>query len=161
MNRSNRRYMLRGTPSLVLGCVLGVIAGAVIGGVVYEEVFDVLHGKPPFFDDLNYPGGGLGGAIYARVFWNLFLTPCLLPGALLVGLPTLKAIEKWRPGWLGPKLIYALGFAGGGGAVWLTVSLISFAVTGLVNLSIGPFVLGAALGLPAAAVLRLVALRKT
>jgi hypothetical protein len=113
------------------------------------------------FDDLP-------GKIWSVLFWSLFATPDALVGMALVAWPVLAAIQKWRPAWLGPKLIYALGVLAGSVVVGIRELPVIMAPRDSIDvphpslwmalaLTIAA---GAIAGLPAFAIFRLIALRR-
>jgi hypothetical protein len=154
------RYRLRSTPVVVLGGLASAYAGAC---AVTAASWALQTNR--FVYDLN---GGPPGAIWGVVFWSLFLTPYVLCGMVLVGWPVLAAIRKWRPAWLGPKLIYALGVLAGSVGVGIhdLPAIMAFKDGGDVpQLSLWmalafTVAAGAALGLPAVVIFRLIALRR-
>jgi hypothetical protein len=166
---SRHRYVLRPIPFVLIGCLAGAIAGAEIGGGAMLVAGMVEQRN---LDPYPNTAEGLGGALWSVVFWSIFLLPAPLADMVIVGWPALFAVLKWRREWLSPMLIYVLGaLAGGVGEVIkaaphllfpspLIASLGPITPQMMLTACLSAFLMGAAYGLPAAVVFRLIALRR-
>ena len=157
------RYALRSGPVVALACFAGALAGAQIGGGALMIGGGLLSGRP-LLEEFD---GNVGEFICSLLFWDMFQLPGPLFGLLIVTWPVLATIQAKRPDRLHPWLVYALCLGGmviGGSLLQIPAFLVFGAPemhpTDFLTVLLGSSVLSAALGLPAALVFRLIALKK-
>jgi hypothetical protein len=157
------RYTLRSGPVVALACLAGALAGAQLGGGALMLGGALARGQPL---DQQYTGG-VPELIYALVFWDMFQLPGPLFGLMVVAWPILTTIQAKRPDRVHPWLAYALCLGGMviGGWLPLIPALLAGGAPQIPPASVPASLLSsaglsAALGLPAALVFRMIALKK-
>jgi hypothetical protein len=58
---------------------------------------------------VGYQPNSVGGWLYSVLFWGAFLLPGVLASLVLVGWPALAVVNRLRPSWVGPRLVYCVG----------------------------------------------------
>jgi hypothetical protein len=162
------RYRFRSPLVVVPACLAAAFVGAEVSWAAtmgWASVFGPRAGYQP---------NSVGEWLYSDLFWGAVQLPFVLTNLVLVGWPALAVVNRLRPSWIGPRLVYCVGpFAVAIGSLIGAIGLFAAvgpSIRGAPGTSFLHTVMRATMmgvlegliqGLPAAITFRLIALRRT